>query len=65
MTQSKTDNRILTSYFRADGQLVVVYKPCKPRKGEITWLGASSFSVATIGRKGQSLRDHGMPTAKG
>lgn len=61
----KTDRRILTSYTNPDGVLVTVYKPHKPRKGEKTWIGGSKFTVANIGRKGQSLRNEGLSTAKG
>lgn len=62
---AKTDRRILTSYTNEDGLLVVVYKPRKARKSEKTWLGGSKFTVANIGRKGQSLRNEGLSTAKG
>ena len=61
----KTDRRILTSYTNEDGLLVVVYKARKPRKSEKTWIGGSKFTVANIGRKGQSLRNEGLSTAKG
>ena len=61
----KTDRRILTSYTDETGQLVTVYKARKPRKSEKTWLSGSKFTVANIGRKGQNLRNDGLPTAKG
>lgn len=61
----KTDRRILTSYTNEDGLLVVVYKARKPRKSEKTWIGGSKFTVANIGAKAKTLRNSGLPHAKG
>lgn len=61
----KTDRRILTSYTDENGQLVTVYKARKPRKSEKTWLSGSKYSVANLGAKAVSLRNEGLPTAKG
>lgn len=51
--------------YEVDGVKVTVYKPCKPRKGEKTWVGASKWSAANLGAKAMSLRDQGLPKAKG
>lgn len=59
-----TDRRVEAQYIM-DGVVVMVCKPAKPRKGERTWLSGAKYTVANIGRKGQSLRNNGLATAKG
>jgi hypothetical protein len=58
-------SNILSTYTNEQGQLVVVLKPYKPRKGEKTWLGAAKYSLSNLGGKANTLRNAGLPNAKG
>jgi hypothetical protein len=59
-----TDRRVEAQYIM-DGVVVMVCKPAKPRKGERTWLSGAKYSLANLGGKANTLRNAGLPNAKG
>jgi|688.fasta_scaffold287266_3 hypothetical protein len=58
-------SNILSQYTNADGVLVTVFKPRRPRQSEKTWITGAKWSVANLGRKAIGLRDAGLVHAKG
>jgi hypothetical protein len=59
-----TDRKVQAQYL-LDGVLVTICKPARPRRSERTWSAGAKYSVANLGAKAATLRNAGLPHAKG